>query len=506
MQDQEELLLPVGSLIRDPTGESYIVESVLGKGGFSAVYLVKAQGNQQQVYALKEELHPKSYPQARFPLEADLLKRLHHPALPHVYRVFEDEQHRRVYMLMEYIAGPTLEALRKNQPEGRFPLPIALLLMTPIVNAVMYLHRQEPPIVHRDIKPANIIVPVGKEGAFLVDFGIAKEYVENGTTNIVREVTPGYAALEQYSGGTTPRTDVYGLGATFYTLLTGKIPVDAIQRTLGSGGEDPLLPAGLVVPEIAREVEETIERAMAIDSEDRFETIEQFWQELRLRASPQQAYPVLSHSSDTSPTAPKRRLEKRRGVSRRREPVSPAWRRPLVILLFTLILFAAAGGTALLLSTHTNRNTPAVVGKATSSSTSAAPDFAANCVGSPGSVSPVGAPSYPSLAPCYAGTIADLTTNQSTAMYLMITQQGQGEIQGIFQGLGLVGRFTGTLTSDGQVHFTLPVHSGEQTLAFVGTIKIGGDIVGSFQVLDQSGNFTGEYGEWNISTYPKSGS
>lgn len=247
---EEESLLALGSLVRDPAGGSYRVEAVLGKGGFSAVYRVRGQDDQQQVFALKEELHPQNYPQARFRIEADLLRRLRHPALPGVYRVFEDKQRQRVYMLMEYIAGPTLEGLRKNQPEGRFPLPAAMLLMAPIVDALIYLHRQEPPIVHRDIKPANIIVPMGREGAFLVDFGIAKEYVENGTTNVIREVTPGYAAIEQYSGGTTPRTDVYGLGATFYTLLTGKIPIDAVQRTLGSSGSDPLLQAGLIVPEI----------------------------------------------------------------------------------------------------------------------------------------------------------------------------------------------------------------------------------------------------------------
>lgn len=107
--------------------------------------------------------------------------------------------------------------------------------------------------------------------------------------------------------------------------------------------------------------------------------------------------------------------------------------------------------------------------------------------------------------PCYAGTIADLTTNQTTAMFLMITQQGQGAIQGIFQGLGLVGAFRGALTSDGQLHFTVPVHAGDQVLAFSGTIKIGGDIIGSFQVLDQKGNFTGEYGGWNISAYTRNG-
>ncbi len=74
-------------------------------------------------------------------------------------------------------------------------------IMAPIMDAISYLHNQQPPIIHRDIKPANIIVPPSGNDAVLVDFGIAKEFNPNSTTTAVRHASPGYAAPEQYGIG-----------------------------------------------------------------------------------------------------------------------------------------------------------------------------------------------------------------------------------------------------------------------------------------------------------------
>ena len=68
-----------------------------------------------------------------------------------------------------------------------------------------------------------------------------RKYNEDNTTTIIRHGSPGYAAPEQYGSGTNPRTDIYALGATFYTLLTGSIPIDAIARVTRSKGIDPLV-------------------------------------------------------------------------------------------------------------------------------------------------------------------------------------------------------------------------------------------------------------------------
>ena len=146
-------------------------------------------------------------------------------------------------MLMDYVEGSNLEVLRRQQSNKRFSVQQVLSIMAPIMNAVSYLHNQKLPIIHRDIKPSNIIVPPSRNEAVLVDFGIAKEFDPDSTTTSERHASPGYAAPEQYGTGTNTRTDIYGLGATMYTLLTGVVPADAFFRTtiLGSGKNVVLL-------------------------------------------------------------------------------------------------------------------------------------------------------------------------------------------------------------------------------------------------------------------------
>lgn len=166
--------------------ERYIVEELLGQGGFGAVYRVRDRQVKGNVFALKEVVDPNRHQQEDFLFEGEILRRLDHPALPRVYRVFEDGKNNRVYILMDYIEGPNLEQLRLQQPEKRFSLSQALNIMAPIMEAVSYLHTQQPPIIHRDIKPANVIVSSLEDGAMLVDFGIAKEYSQDSTTAVVR--------------------------------------------------------------------------------------------------------------------------------------------------------------------------------------------------------------------------------------------------------------------------------------------------------------------------------
>src|SRR5258708_13864366 len=153
-------------------------------------------------------------------------------------------------MVIDCVEGQDLEVLLAEEHGGRFALPLVLALMKPIVDALIYLHGQNPPIVHRDIKPANIIMQTKSGEAVLVDFGLAKEYVVDNTTNVIRHGSPGYAAPEQYGSGTNPRTDIYWLGAPLYTLLTGTVPSDAITRLTGSKRIDPLTPTNLVAPDV----------------------------------------------------------------------------------------------------------------------------------------------------------------------------------------------------------------------------------------------------------------
>jgi eukaryotic-like serine/threonine-protein kinase len=268
-------LLPMGSIIK----ERYIVEDLLGQGGFGAVYLVKDARVRGNMFALKEVVDPDRKDRERFLFEAELLKRLEHRALPRVYRIFDDNE-QRAYMLMDYIQGSNLEMLRQQQLGKRFPLSEVLALMAPIVDAIAYLHNQNPPVIHRDIKPSNIIAPISGDDAVLVDFGIAKEHSPDTTTTAIRRCSPGYAAPEQYGIGTSTLTDIYGLGATFYTLLTGTVPTDALHRIteLNSTGNDPLIPIRKLAPDVPPHIASIIHRALSLNGGDRFSTVDRFWQ------------------------------------------------------------------------------------------------------------------------------------------------------------------------------------------------------------------------------------
>jgi serine/threonine protein kinase len=185
---------------------------------------------------------------------------------------------------MDYIEGKDLETLREEQANKRYPLILVIVLMSPIVEAISYLHAQTPPIVHRDIKPANIIVPTKSRDAFLVDFGLAKEYVKNKTTNIVRYGTPGYAAPEQYGQGTSLQTDVYGLAATIYTLLTGTVPPDALTRSFNKHASDLLKRADQVNPAIPSAIGKVLNRALSLQPEKRYASVDKFWKEFTVAA------------------------------------------------------------------------------------------------------------------------------------------------------------------------------------------------------------------------------
>ncbi len=492
---QESITLPVGAIVQDASGDRYRVQGLIGKGGFGAVYLVNDRHAPGHEFALKELIEPSGHDLKRLLFECELLKRLDHPSLPRVYHVFEYERLKRVYLLMEYIKGKNLRDLRNEQPDGRFPLKVVLAIIGPIVDALSYLHAQEPPVVHRDIKPGNIIVPRNGGEAVLVDFGTAKEFTADGTTTAFRHGSPGYAPVEQYSPatGTNIRTDVYGLGATLYTLLTGVTPVDAIARLTTEDGEDPLKPAIEIVPDIPRSVSNAIECALSIYNQHRFPSVAAFWKalhsdtfELPDRASqaplPETPLPATA-DSETSDGAPLLIAEPRSKTASKNKKV-----RAFSLAILMLLILGAGSLGIFLFATHRIATTPVPPSSQTLTTNG-------RITGT--SISVTQTSSYPPLASSYAGTISDLgTANTTTELFLSQVQQNpaNGTLTGRFQGLGLTGTFTGTITPAGQLHLIVKINVGN--LIFDGTIKVGGDLEGNFQTLDQHGNKLGEYGIW----------
>ena len=248
----------------------YRIVKLLGQGGFGAVY--KAWDlNFEVVCAIKENFETSPEAQRQFLREARLLHVLRHPNLPLVKDHFVIPGQGQ-YLVMDFVEGQDLEELR-CAAGGRLPEAQVLPWITQVCDALDYMHRQTPPVIHRDLKPANIkITPAGR--AVLVDFGIAKTYDPALKTTLgARAVTPGYSPIEQYGTGVTDaRTDLYSLGATLYTLLTGQEPPEAPQRVL----RDPLLPPRQLNPAISPALEATLLHALLVDPEQRFQSAAEF--------------------------------------------------------------------------------------------------------------------------------------------------------------------------------------------------------------------------------------
>ncbi|HEX6557627.1 MAG TPA: DUF4012 domain-containing protein, partial [Ktedonobacteraceae bacterium] len=264
--------LRAGQLLR----EQYRVVKLLGQGASGAVYLVVDEQQRQKLYALKEVVHAVGEGQRDFPFDVAALKQLDHPALPRVHRVFHDDNHDRFSILMDYVEGNSLEAMRQLMPGKRFSLHTAMTLMSPIMDAVSYLHRQHPPLIHGDIKPSNIILPGAAlaSPSQLVDFGGGKNVYAEATA---RQHTFNFRAPEQYGRKTSRRTDVYALGAIFYTLLTGAVPAAASERQarIRAGEPDPLVPLSRFLPS-AHILSDAIHCALSMSRNDRYTSVELF--------------------------------------------------------------------------------------------------------------------------------------------------------------------------------------------------------------------------------------
>ena len=235
----------------------YRIIEMLGSGGMSAVYLAVDTRLGDHRVAVKEGFDATPQAQAQFAAEATILSRLSHPGLPRVTDTFIEPSGRQ-YLVMNYVEGDTLQQVIDRRDV--FDETQALAWFDQVLDAVAYLHGQQPPVIHRDIKPANIkITPQGR--AVLVNLGIAKLATGSQMTQQgARGVTAGYSPMEQYGAGTTAASDIYALGATLYTMLTGETPVAAPDRLAGAA----FLPPSQFNPAISPPVEQTIMRAMAI--------------------------------------------------------------------------------------------------------------------------------------------------------------------------------------------------------------------------------------------------
>ena len=277
----------------------------LGSGGMGAVYEA-VDLRLGHTVALKQTLTSDEELWKQFEREARLMARLNHPVLPCVSDYFTEGN--RAFFVMQFIDGDDLARILVQKP-GPLPRNLVVAWADQILDALIYLHSRDRQIIHRDIKPHNL--KISSEGRIvLLDFGLAKSQPKNSNDGdsclSVVGYTPRYAPLEQIQDlGTSPRSDIYALGATLYHLLTGIKPPDALSRAaaLISAKPNPLKPANEINSAVGPELAAILIKAMAQNPDERYESAVEFREALRRVGrvdGPEIEYLVCKTSVDSS--------------------------------------------------------------------------------------------------------------------------------------------------------------------------------------------------------------
>jgi serine/threonine-protein kinase len=279
-------------------GGKYTLEQELGRGGFGVTY--KATHHYlDQVVVIKTlneslQLH-QEFPrfQHRFQDEAKALALCVHPNIVRVSDFFVEAEW--PYMVMDYVAGLTLQAL--VFPGRPLDEATAIYYIRQVGEALKVVHQKG--LLHRDIKPANIILRQGTQEVVLIDFGIARGFNTDSTQTHTNLVSDGYAPLEQYlvKEKRTPASDVYGLAATLYALLTAQVPTPSVIRD-----RQPMPAPRELQPQMSAAVNQAIMRGMALEARFRPANVEEW---LSLLPNPQLAQvngiPISTHTGTTAP-------------------------------------------------------------------------------------------------------------------------------------------------------------------------------------------------------------
>lgn len=200
--------------------DRYVVRGVLGEGGQGTTYDAYDEREGRAVAIKRFDVRgAKSWKDVELAeREARVLATLDHPLVPRYLEHFEEND--ALYLVMEKVAGETLEAIRER--DGALPEDEVRRFLACADRATTYLHGRSSPVVHRDVKPGNVVRR--PDGAYvLVDFGAVSELVKRrGASTVVGTI--GYMAPEQLQGRAGPSTDVYAVGATALAALTGMDP------------------------------------------------------------------------------------------------------------------------------------------------------------------------------------------------------------------------------------------------------------------------------------------
>jgi serine/threonine protein kinase/formylglycine-generating enzyme required for sulfatase activity len=317
----------------------YLIQKKLGQGGMGSVYLATDTRSNAPV-AIKVLTGPAATDSeylVRFQREAALAASLKHPS---IVACFGTSQEGKIhYMALEYVDGGDLMHLIREAP---LPEPQALALAAQLADALVAVHAAG--IVHRDIKPHNILLT--KDGTpKLADLGLARAELDHSITQSGMVLgTPHYMSPEQAEGKTREidiRSDLYSFGATLYHIVCGKPPFEgpSAMVVLSKHVEEQIPSPKEAVPSLSDGLCQIIEKLMAKQKEDRYQTPAELLQDLRLVEQGQS--PVSATLADGASTVRQRALlravearkEAERQQSRSQETVAATRKKAPVLIV-----------------------------------------------------------------------------------------------------------------------------------------------------------------------------
>jgi serine/threonine-protein kinase len=274
-----------GGGMEKPMLGRYQVEKELGKGAMGVVYLGKDPKIGRVVaiktMALSQEFEGDELVEVkeRFFREAETAGRLTHPNIVTIYDA--GEEHDLAYIAMEFLKGRDLAPYTKK--DTLLPVPQVMSIVARVAEALGYAHQQN--VVHRDIKPANIMYEPESDTPKVTDFGIARVTDSSKTKTGMVLGTPSYMSPEQLAGKKVEgRSDLFSLGVMLYQMLSGTLPFtgESMAQLMFKIANEPHADIRTVNPDLPTCVAAVINKALAKDPEQRYQTGEQMAKAIRL--------------------------------------------------------------------------------------------------------------------------------------------------------------------------------------------------------------------------------